>query len=404
MPSSLRTKLRIAGTVLGCRGFFDALAGRLMWQKVSPNLPLPTPHSPLPISLRGAIHVHTCTYSDGAGTVDEVMAAAKVAGIDFVLLTDHNTMRPKADGWEDKYAGQTPFLVVGNEITVEGGAFLLALDLPGEFEFPVHQSPQKAIDAVLEAGGLPLVSLPFDMKHPWDAWETVGCEGLEVLNLSTVAREHINVLSLLWLLPIWKIFGELAAIRAICTRPDASLRRWDNLLVTGKKQIGLGALDAHALMKILGKKHPIPGYENSFRAVSTHIQITPPLLGAGGQEQGAGAQVHEAIRAGRCYFAYDCLGDARGMTFFAGETPMGGDAPVGCELIACAPDPRALVRIYCGGKVVAAGRGEVRFVANQPGAYRVEVYRVGASLGALHLSARPWIFTNPIYVSPVSRD
>ena len=59
------------------------------------------------------------------------MDAAKAAGVDFVLLTDHNTMRPKADGLEERYAGQTPFLIVGDEITVKGGAFLLALDMPG---------------------------------------------------------------------------------------------------------------------------------------------------------------------------------------------------------------------------------------------------------------------------------
>jgi hypothetical protein len=339
--------------------------------------------------VRGAFHVHTCTYSDGAGTVEEVMDAARAAGVDFVLLTDHNTMRPRADGWEEKYAGKRPFLIVGDEITVEGGAFLLALDLPGDFDFPVHRPAQEAIDAVIAAGGLPLVSLPFDMKHPWEDWEASGCEGLEVLNLSTVAREQINPLSLLlWLLPLWKLRGELAVICALCARPDAALARWDRILTTGAKSIGIGALDAHALMKILGKKYPIPSYESSFRAVSTHVLTVERTPDA----------VRTAIRAGRCYFAYDCLGDARGMVFTAGAAVMGDDAPLGSELYARSPDPAALVRIYCGGKVVAAGRGEVRFTPSQPGAYRVEVYRVGLSLGPAHLSARPWIFTNPIYL------
>ncbi|MGC4044114.1 MAG: PHP domain-containing protein [Armatimonas sp.] len=332
MASSLRTKLRIAGTVLGCRGFFDAWLGRVLWQPVPPPPPSisgkagtvepadgPSGTSVPPQAethggrggikaLRGALHVHTCTYSDGAGTMEEVMEAAKRAGVDFVLLTDHNTMRPKADGWEEKYAGQIPFLIVGDEITVEGGAFLLALDLPGSFEFPVHRPSQEAIDAVTAVGGLPLVSLPFDMKHPWEDWEANGCEGLEVLNLSTVAREQINALSLLfWLLPLWKLKGELAVIQALCARPDASFARWDKLLATGRKYIGLGALDAHALMKILGKKYPIPNYENSFKAVSTWVLTADRTQAA----------VHAAIRQGRCYFSYDCLGDADGMKFLA---------------------------------------------------------------------------------------
>ena len=424
MASSLRTKLRIATTVLGARGFWDALAGRFLWQ---PLTPFAKPEG-VAVSaagggcLRGALHVHTCTYSDGAGTIEEVMEAAKAAGVDFVLLTDHNTMRPKADGLEKRYAGQTPFLIVGDEITVKGGAFLLALDLPGDFEFAPGQDPQVAIDAILAAGGLPLVSLPDDMKHPWDAWDATGCEGLEALNLSTVAREHINLLSLAWLLPLWKLKGELAVLRAICTRPDASLASWDRLLAQGKKQIGLGALDAHALMKIGKKKHPIPSYENSFRAVTTHALLPQPLLPILGGEgrRGEILAVHQALRAGHCYFAYDCLGEIA-LDFSATLSPspnpasqdwhpegtrgaggrraiMGDDAPRGSMLIATGPET-ALLRLYRAGEgIVAAGKGSLSYVANKPGAYRIEAYLVGAQRGPLFVGARPWAFTNPIYV------
>lgn len=400
MASSLRTKLRIAATVLGARGFWDALAGRVLWQPVTypPRTHPPQTHPPRSSApsldqgragwVRGALHVHTCTYSDGAGTIEEVMGAAQRAGVDFVLLTDHNTMRPKADGLEERYAGQTPFLIVGDEITVKGGAFLLALDLPGTFHFEPGQDPQAAIDAVLSAGGLPLVSLPDDMKHPWDAWDAHGCEGLEALNLSTVAREHINVLSLLWLLPLWKLKGELAVLQALCTRPDASLKSWDRLLAQGKKQIGLGALDAHALMKIGKKKHPIPSYENSFRAVTTHVlaaERTP-------------AAVHAAFRAGHCFFAYDCLGEITlALTADTGII-MGDEASVGATLTASGPES-ALLRLYKAGEgIVAAGKGSLHYVATTPGAYRIEAYQVGRQTGPLFLNARPWAFTNPIYV------
>ncbi|WP_395088830.1 CehA/McbA family metallohydrolase [Armatimonas sp.] len=401
MASSLRTRLRIAATVLGARGFWDALAGRFLWQP-PPGAPpgggiLEAP----PLGgggggwLRGALHVHTCTYSDGAGTIEEVMGAAKAAGVDFVLLTDHNTMRPKADGLEERYAGQTPFLIVGDEITVKGGAFLLALDLPGDFQFAPNQPPQVAIDAILAVGGLPLVSLPDDMKHPWDAWDATGCAGLEALNLSTVAREHINPLSLTWLLLLWRLKGELTVLQALCTRPDASLASWDRLLAQGKKQIGLGALDAHALLKIGKKKHPIPSYENSFRAVTTHVLA----------ETRTPKAIHTAIRAGHCFFAYDCLGEIA-LDFHATPPPGGGQgailmgdgAPVGAMLTATGPET-ALLRLYrAGGGIVAAGKGSLSYRTDRPGAYRIEAYRVGIQRGPLFLGARPWAFTNPIYV------
>ena len=46
----------------------------------------------------GAIHVHT-TYSDGSGTVPEVAAAAQEAGLAFVILSDHDTLKALEEGW-----------------------------------------------------------------------------------------------------------------------------------------------------------------------------------------------------------------------------------------------------------------------------------------------------------------
>ena len=182
-------------------------------------------------------------------------------------------------------------------------------------------------------------------------------------------------------------------ISSLCARPDAALARWDAELAAGKKSVGLGALDAHALMKIGKNKYPIPSYENSFRAVTTHVHSAERTPDA----------VHTAIREGNCYFAYDCLGDARGMEF-AADSPLSPAQQVvpregvGVRVYARAPDPKALVRLYFRGKVVAAGWGELTFTAKEPGAYRVEVYKVARRVGPICLGARPWIFTNPIYV------
>jgi predicted metal-dependent phosphoesterase TrpH len=61
----------------------------------------------------GAIHIHS-TYSDGSGTVDEIIKAAQEVGLDYIVLTDHNTMRARKEGkegWHDK-----TFLLVGAEL------------------------------------------------------------------------------------------------------------------------------------------------------------------------------------------------------------------------------------------------------------------------------------------------
>ncbi|GAB4458712.1 MAG: CehA/McbA family metallohydrolase [Armatimonadaceae bacterium] len=411
MASSPRTKIRIASSVLLASGFWDALAGRFVWQTLSAspkNLPVDTQCSTDDVNRytdrAGAIHIHS-TYSDGAGDVPTVMEGAKEAGVDFVLLTDHNTQRPKRDGWEERYNGDNgyPLLLIGTEITVEKGAFLLALDMPAEWEPTKHQPPQVAIDEVNAHRGIPLVSLPFDIKHPWEAWDATGCIGLEVVNLSTVARRHINIPSLLWLVPLGRQRGMMAALRALLTRPDAALERWDSLLAAGTPQVGIGALDAHALMKIGKKKYPIPNYPDSMRVLTTHMLIPLEADRQGGEA--TRKAIYQAFRKGNCYFSYDCLGDPRPFTF---QASAGTNCVTMGERIARANGvvqmvvrsrEKSLVQLYRNGTVIASGIGGITYTATEPGPYRVEVSQVGGRTGSLFWGVRPWIFSNPIYVA-----
>lgn len=414
MASSLRTKLRIAGSVLFATGFWDALAGRFLWEpRARPNQTFTSQDVASEArqgwrDLAGAVHVHS-KYSDGAGDIPTVMEAARKAGVDWVLLTDHNSQQPKRDGWEEKFAG-APLLLIGTEVTVEHGAFLLALDLPPGWETAPGQKPQTVVDDVLAHGGLPLVSLPFDVKHPWRDWDVTGCTGLEVINLSTVARRHINLFSIAWLVPLYRFGGALAALRALVTRPDQPFATWDRLTAGERPFVGLCALDAHALMKIGARKYPLPSYEDSFRAATTHVLVPRAIETAGANEQRAA--IYAALRQGRCYLAYDCLGDPKGFSFAAQSS--GGDAclaamgervPASCEegvlLRAVAPPAagaKTLVRLLRDGKIIAGGKSGVTFRATLPGAYRVEVFRYAGSRSGFFFGARPWIFSNPIYV------
>lgn len=403
MASSRERKLRIAASVLFATGFWDALAGRFVWE---PNVPhsesdLPAPDGEMWRDLAGAVHIHS-TYSDGAGDVPTVMQAACQANADWVLLADHNTQKPLRDGWEARYDDK-PLLLVGTEISVENGAFLLALDMPPAWEPTRDKTPQATIDEVNEHGGLPLVSLPFDVKHPWVDWDVTGCAGLEVLNFSTIARRHINLLSLVWLLLLGRFRGTLAVIRALLTRPDAALARWDRLTENGTPSVGIGALDAHAQMKIGVNKYPIPSYADTMRAAMTHVLLPPDAEQTG---EGARRSIYDALRAGRCYFSYDCLGNPSPVswtgtndqqTVVMGES-LGRGANEAVQLRAHCP-PKTLVRVYHRGRVVAAGaNGQVELAATEPGAYRVEGYRYRAKCGPFFFGARPWLFTNPIYV------
>ena len=392
MASSPRTKARIAAHVLLAPGFWDAVAGRFLFDihpKSAAECDLPVPDH---VDLRGAVHVHTCTYSDGLGTVEDVMEAARAAGIDFVVLADHNTVGAQRDGWPQRFASCPPHLIVADEITVAGGRFLLGFRLPSDFEFPVDQPAQVAVDAIRDAGGVAMVSLPFDMKHPWEDWDVDGCSGLEVLNLSTTARGHINLLSLAWLIPLWRTKGTGAVLNAIAARPDAALRRWDQWLAKGLRTVGLGALDAHAQMKILARKVSIPTYEESFRALTTHVWVHP------GSDPVPDA-IEDALLAGRSYFAFDSIGGGATLWFGTEDGVLpGGTAAVGTRLWAKAP-AGTFLRLLHDGRLAASSRdGSLEHRTTVPGAYRLEASRVGAWLGPFAIGARPWAFTNPIFV------
>jgi hypothetical protein len=403
MASSRRTKLRITASVLFATGFWDALAGRFLFAREATR-PEPTgdeediwPYE----DWRGALHVHS-TYSDGAGDIPTVMAAAAATGVDFVLLCDHNTQQPLRDGWEARYPNR-PVLLIGTEVTVEQGAFLLALDMPPTWEPTRDQTPQVAIDEVRAQGGLPLISLPFDIKHPWRDWDAGGYAGLEVVNFSTVARRHINLLSLAWLLPLFRLRGMAAVLRAIATRPDQALARWDAATEEGKRSsVGIGALDAHALMKIGKNKYPIPSYEDSFRAVATHVFVPADTLAADRPRA-----LYAALRAGHCYFSYDCVADPNGFRFSAttgtnafimGDRIPRADSNTVVSLTAVAPDG-TLLRLYRNGEAVTTSRtGALHWTTTEPGAYRIEGYRYQFRIGRLYAGVRPQIFSNPLYI------
>jgi histidinol phosphatase-like PHP family hydrolase len=50
------------------------------------------------------VHVHS-TYSDGTATVPELLGAAREAGADALLLTDHDSLGAREDGWEGMHGG-----------------------------------------------------------------------------------------------------------------------------------------------------------------------------------------------------------------------------------------------------------------------------------------------------------
>jgi hypothetical protein len=110
----------------------------------------------------GDLHTHT-VHSDGGLTVPELAVLAVERGLDFLAVTDHNTVSHHAElaGAARQY-GIT--LLAGQEVTTEGG-HAGALGDVGWIDF--RREPDEWLDATQVRGGLLSINHPFAGPVSW---------------------------------------------------------------------------------------------------------------------------------------------------------------------------------------------------------------------------------------------
>ena len=329
------------------------------------------------------VHVHS-TYSDGTASVPEIIAAARSASADAVLLTDHDTLGAKRDGWEGRHDGV--LLAVGMEVSPKGG-HLLAFGIDDEIEHD-GRSSEELCAAVQAAGGLAFPAHPFSAgsgisksigrPHPWPALETCDLNGLELWSLMTeTAEQQSSVRELTHFLR-----NPEAAIGDL---PAANLARWDELCRT-RRVVAIGGLDAHQTgVRIRGRALSPHPHERIFRTLRTHV-LTP----AGDPQPG---DLYDALARGRCYLAMDALAPASGFEFRAegpaGSAEMGDEVPSGRWTLRVRLPRVADITLVRDGRAVHCAQADTaEQVVDGSG-----VFRIQAALGG-----RTWIVSNPIYI------
>jgi hypothetical protein len=347
---------------------------------------------------RGVIHVHSSLGGHSTGSFEELINAARLNGLDFVVMTEH----PSKDFYtpsltlNGSYGGA--LFVPGVEESTASGDRLLIVPGTGEQTAGVPNT-QPLIDVERGRGSLTFVAYPQEF-HTWDA---TGYTGIEVYNLYTNTRK-INYF-LLFFDGLWsyRAYPELM-FTTFYERPTEALAKWDEQLA--KKNMRLVAVagnDAHSNVGVslgdaTGKKLfeiKLDPYERSFRIVRNHALILKetPLT-----EQSLLA----ALSDGHSYISFDLLCDAKGFTYTAEnrvEKKIMGDEiglEGGVRLRVNAPVKSRIVLIKDGERLDEEKETTSKeFFVNQRGAYRVEVYldQLGASF-----HDRPWIISNPVYV------
>ena len=343
----------------------------------------------------GNVHVHT-SYSDGTGLHSDVAEAAAQAGLDFVIITDHNVW---VDGMDDYYGDV--LVLVGEEIhdprLDPQGNHLLAFDTQAELA-TLASDPQALINGVRERGGSAYIAHPIEYagrmspdlsRISWRDWRVTGYTGLEIWNYMSEfkSRLHFRLLALFYAyFPSWEARGPFRA----------TLKLWDELLAQGRHVAAVGGSDAHAESYSMGPlSRVVFPYEHQFRCVNTHIVTEERFSGDLERDREI---VYRALQAGRTWIGYDLPAPTAGFRFVgrSGENraTVGGElVRTGAAIFEVSTPAHADIRLVHEGRVVARARGrELKYTTAAPGAYRVEAYR------RFRLGRRGWIFSSPIYV------
>ncbi len=332
---------------------------------------------PVAGELRGAWHVHT-TRSDGRGTLPEVLAAARAAGLQFVVVTDHNVLAPEDAGWHDGV-----LVIEASEASSRFG-HVIAVGLPRALTLAERNG--EPLEVIAAQGGLAVLAHPFHPRRPWSGWERGPWRGLEVVSNDTswgeitVGRGWGRLLPGLAALPFDSARTVIGLVPSTAREEavlDAALR--------GPRQVPARRPDGTpAPPRVLlcsADAHGYPSYRAAFEAFSMHVPVSPS-----GDAAADGQAVLSALLDGRATCVFDGVAPAAHVRLAADGKAL--------RLTAEAALDGAEAGLWRDGAVVASGRGEggaIRFECPGgcgPGTYRAVVRRGG----------RPWLFTNPAVI------
>ncbi|HDT11326.1 MAG TPA: hypothetical protein ENN58_01160 [bacterium] len=172
----------------------------------------------------GDFHIHS-HHSDGNHSVCELMTYLQGKGLDFFVLTDHNT----TSGWKEKYLLKT-MVIPGIEISTFFGHFAL-INWIGDINWFSLERKSTFEDVAVEArrkGAL------FSVAHP----ECIGdpiCTGCR-WDYPNFCWEIADIIE------VWA--GSWSERRAENIK---ALKRWENLLNHGLKVVAVSGSDIHEL-------------------------------------------------------------------------------------------------------------------------------------------------------------
>ncbi|MBI1318479.1 MAG: hypothetical protein GC168_05940 [Candidatus Hydrogenedens sp.] len=373
---------------------------------------------------RCTLHTHSKFSHDSEMEWEDILAAAKKSKVQALMMSDHCVNTQASFAWQWRGLHDGVLFVPGFEMNYGYLVWGLPEDLTLDCKWQANQLAVK-ID---ENDG----TLFYAHSEEDRLWDSPYYGGMEIYNIHTDFKDE----SLADMLPNMMLAANTygaQAYRLLFDRQTEILKHWDELNQT-RHITGFAASDAHQNIGLrikytfdgmleIGDTSPKPGkkfalnpvtrllarlafgklepgttlyrldadpYERSLNFVNTHVlakELTQDaILGA----------LHE----GRAFIAFNMIADAEGFVFFAEDGPtqatMGESIPFSptMKLRADAPFP-CRYTVVRDGEVVYQGDGpELRYEPTGPGQYRLEAEVM------LMDEWTPWIYTNPILITP----
>jgi hypothetical protein len=345
------------------------------------------------------LHMHT-VYSDGCGLHKDIAEAALQAGVDVVIVTDHNVLVNEAEKYYQR-GNQRVLMLIGEEIhdrTLSPQKNHLLVIGAGRELAALGAKTQRLVDQVQKEGGVCFIAHPNDPHLAlleeeaisWEAWDVNGFTGIELWNAMSEMKKVVQS----------RVDGLFYAYfpHYIARGPDPqTIKKWDELTGRGQKVVAVGGSDAHAFEMSMGPiRRVLFPYAFHFQTINTHVLVERPLSSDLYTDR---QMIINALKKGHAFVGYDLPAPTRGFRFNAqardGAAIMGDDVRLGSGVTLQVRLPRkAECRLLCSGEPVRTWQNSefCTHIAAKPGAYRVEctIDYMGQRRG--------WIYSNPIYV------
>lgn len=333
----------------------------------------------------GAIHIHS-VYSDGTGDIESISKAAKNAGLDWIIVTDHNSFEIE----EGIYNGV--YVIKGEEISPKDANHYLALGINKYIQPNVNAKHN--IEAVKLNGGFGFAAHADESdfrrnSHQPIKWtnKNITPDGVEIWNWFSEWADNLNDRNIFSL-----AYAYLFKHNLVKEANATTIKWWDKLNNTSDKIIpAIGGIDAHAL-KIKGYVIPVTifPYQDMFKTIVNVISSNKPFAK---DFETRKTQILEAIKTGRNLIINRVV--SKEIPIFKisnkNQTVTNGES-ISLDnetLLNVQTKKKGSIKVFHNGKEIKSViSNSIKMLLNEVGKYRVEI----------KFGKRGFAYSNPILV------